>query len=240
MTYTTRRQMLVRTAGTAAVLGFGLTVAAERPARPMIDVYKSATCTCCEKWVTHFRAAGFPVKVQNMEDMSGIKDQLKVPAGARSCHTAKVGKYFLEGHVPADAAIRLLSTQPKARGLAVPGMPIGSPGMEVEGVAAQAFDILLVHDDGSTSVFATKAAGSGASPATAKGPFVGIGTVKSISSSSVKIAHDPIAAVSWPAMTMDFKLAHDGLSKGLAPGTRVEFTFSDPGDPKISALKPLR
>jgi hypothetical protein len=166
MTDRTRRQMLVRTAGATAAAALGLAVAAERPTRPMVEVYKSPTCTCCEKWVTHLRAAGFSVKVQGVEDMSTIKDQLRVPAGARSCHTAKVGMYFLEGHVPAGAAVRLLEAQPRARGLAVPGMPIGSPGMEVEGVAPQAFDVLLVHDDGSTSVFDTIAAGSGALPAT--------------------------------------------------------------------------
>jgi hypothetical protein len=130
-----------------------LAAAAAQANRPNVQVYKTPTCGCCEKWVAHIRAAGFPVSVQDLDDLTALKDQLRVPSAARSCHTAKVGTYFLEGHVPSDAVIRLLSMKPKGLGLAVPGMPIGSPGMEVEGVAAQAYDVLLVHDDGSSSVF---------------------------------------------------------------------------------------
>lgn len=159
MTDAARRQVLVRTAGAAAFITFGLVGAAERPVRPPVHVYKSSSCTCCGKWIAHLRDAGFPVTVQDVEDVAAIKDELKVPAAARSCHTAKVGAYFLEGHVPAEHVVRLLTSQPKALGLAVPGMPIGSPGMEVDGVAAQAFDVIIVQNDGSSAVFAKVPAG---------------------------------------------------------------------------------
>ena len=235
-----RRQFLRRVAGAAAVIPFGFAGAAGQPSRPSVQVYKTPTCGCCEKWVTHMRAAGFPVSVKDLDDVTALKDQLKVPAAARSCHTAKVGSYFLEGHVPADLVIRLLATRPRGRGLAVAGMPIGSPGMEVEGVAAQAFDVLLVHEDGTISVFASQPAGGAGKAPSTKGPFVGTGIIKSVSRSTVKIAHEPIAAIAWPAMTMDFKLAKDDLRTGLAPGVKVEFTFINANEPVVSAIKVLR
>lgn len=120
---------------------------------PLVAVYKSPTCGCCESWVGHMQSAGFPVKVHDTQDLGPIKDKAGVPAGQGSCHTALVGKYFVEGHVPADDVKRLLAEQPDARGLTVPGMPQGSPGMEQGGIS-EPYDVLLVAKDGSTSVFA--------------------------------------------------------------------------------------
>jgi len=97
---------------------------------PDIVVYKSPSCGCCSKWVTHLEAAGFNVKTENHQNMSPIKQQLGVPVGLQSCHTAKIGGYVIEGHVPAGDILRLLKIQPEVAGLAVPGMPKGSPGME--------------------------------------------------------------------------------------------------------------
>lgn len=118
-----------------------------------VMVYKSPTCGCCEMWVEHMRAAGFRIEVTNTEDMGALKSQAGVPVGKGSCHTAKVGDYYVEGHVPASDVKRLLAEKPDARGLIVPGMVLGSPGMEQGGVR-QSYDVLLLAKDGSTTVFA--------------------------------------------------------------------------------------
>jgi hypothetical protein len=95
-----------------------------------VTVYRSPTCGCCEDWAEHLRANGFTVVVKDVEDMGEVKRRFSVPAPLQSCHTAMVDGYAVEGHVPASDIRRLLAERPKATGLAVPGMPIGSPGME--------------------------------------------------------------------------------------------------------------
>ncbi|MEQ8966113.1 MAG: DUF411 domain-containing protein [Azospirillaceae bacterium] len=95
-----------------------------------MTVFKSPYCGCCAAWVDHVRAAGFPVTVKETEDLAPLKAMAGIPADGQSCHTALVGGYVVEGHVPADAIRRLLDEAPAIRGLAVPGMPVGSPGME--------------------------------------------------------------------------------------------------------------
>jgi hypothetical protein len=97
---------------------------------PRITVYKSPWCGCCEAWVDHVRAAGFAAEVHDVEDLAAIKRLAGVPDRLGSCHTASVSGYAIEGHVPADVIRRLLDERPAVRGLAVPGMPVGSPGME--------------------------------------------------------------------------------------------------------------
>ncbi len=96
----------------------------------VITVYKSPTCGCCKKWITHLEDNGFKVKAIDSNDMASIKDQQGVPMGARSCHTAVVNDYVIEGHVPAQDIKNLLKEKRAVAGLAVPGMPMGSPGME--------------------------------------------------------------------------------------------------------------
>lgn len=98
---------------------------------PPVLVYKSPTCQCCSVWVDHLEAAGFEVTVTHEANVMPTKQRLGVPAGMGSCHTAVVDGYVIEGHVPADDIKRLLAERPEATGLAVPGMPIGSPGMEM-------------------------------------------------------------------------------------------------------------
>lgn len=100
--------------------------------RVPVLVYKDPTCGCCTAWVKHLEASGFTADVRNDVDVGQIKASLGVPGDLTSCHTAKVGDYVIEGHVPAVAIKRLLVEHPDALGLAVPGMPIGSPGMEGE------------------------------------------------------------------------------------------------------------
>ena len=127
--------------------------AADAPQMSPMIVHKSEFCGCCGVWVDHMREAGFQVEVRNNENITPIKQQLGVPPGKGSCHTAEVGGYFIEGHVPAGDVIGLLMEKPAARGLAVPGMPAGSPGMEMPDGRVQPYTVELVGKDGSTSVF---------------------------------------------------------------------------------------
>jgi hypothetical protein len=120
---------------------------------PRVVAYRSPTCGCCELWVEHMRAAGFEVDVKTVADMGAVKTEVGVPVGGGSCHTARVGPYFVEGHVPASDIKRMLAEKPDAKGLTVPGMVPGSPGMEQGGVS-KPYDVLLVAKDGTTTVFA--------------------------------------------------------------------------------------
>ncbi len=116
-----------------------------------MTVYKSPWCGCCKKWIAHMRANGHSVQVKNMENLHLIKKMASVPDRLQSCHTAMVDGYAVEGHVPAQDIARLLAERPKAKGLAVPGMPAGAPGME-QG-EPERYDVLLFQRDGSTSVY---------------------------------------------------------------------------------------
>jgi hypothetical protein len=120
-----------------------------------VDVYRSEDCSCCGKWAEHLKKNGFKVRVHNMSPsrLDRIKTEARIPDQYASCHTAKVAGYVIEGHVPAEDIKRLLTEKPKAIGLSVPGMPIGSPGMEV-GKKKEAYDVLLLKEDGSTEVYA--------------------------------------------------------------------------------------
>jgi len=118
-----------------------------------VVVYKSPTCHCCSKWVEHLRNAGFSVDVRNESAMNPLKTRLGVPGDLASCHTAVVRGYLIEGHVPAEDIRRLLAERPKAKGLAVPGMPIGSPGME-QGDRVDPYEVVLFSDEAPPSVFA--------------------------------------------------------------------------------------
>lgn len=125
----------------------------EAPPSRAVRVYRSPTCGCCGGWVDHLRAAGFEVSVEMMDDVTPVARRLGVPDELRSCHTGEVAGYFLEGHVPAADVERLLAERPEAAGIAVPGMPIGSPGMEM-GERRDAYQTLLVDRAGGASVFA--------------------------------------------------------------------------------------
>ena len=123
------------------------------PAPDVVTVYKSPTCGCCSKWVDHLKASGFTVRTIDVADLSEIKAQAGVTRNLASCHTALVGKYTIEGHVPAADIRRLLKQQPEVAGLAVPGMPMGSPGME--GDRKDAYDVLAFDRTGRTEVWAS-------------------------------------------------------------------------------------
>lgn len=130
----------------SVVLCFGL-----QAAGPAIQVYKTRTCGCCAKWVSHLKENGFSPVVTDVPSTAAYREKYGIPGELSSCHTAVVEGYSIEGHVPASDIKRLLRQKPRARGLAVPGMPIGSPGME--GPGRQAYEVLLVKQDGSAAVF---------------------------------------------------------------------------------------
>ena len=123
-------------------------------ALPVVAVYKTPWCGCCKLWVEHLRKAGFTVEVHDVEDLDAEKDRMGVPADKRSCHTAQVAGYYVEGHVPATDIKRLLKDKPKAEGLVLPGMPMGSPGMEMPDGRSQPFAVELVDAKGQATVFA--------------------------------------------------------------------------------------
>jgi hypothetical protein len=182
MTPLTDRRQFLRVAGSAAASLLSLSAAsrlvaqastaqppvktsAKTPAPPpagtaaksaprTIVVYKDPNCGCCKEWVTHMRGAGWVATVHDTADMTTVKTAMGVPADLASCHTARVGNYTIEGHVPADVIEKLLREKPVAQGLAVPGMPMGSPGME--GPRKDKYDVMLFQKDGKSRVFASR------------------------------------------------------------------------------------
>lgn len=120
---------------------------------PLALVHKSPSCGCCGLWVKHLEDSGFQVEVRNSDDVNPVKQRLGVPYGKGSCHTAEIGGYFIEGHVPAEDIKRLLAEKPDAKGLVLPGMPMGSPGMENPDGSSQPYTVELVQPDGTTNPF---------------------------------------------------------------------------------------
>ncbi|MDE2584220.1 MAG: metal-binding protein [Betaproteobacteria bacterium] len=160
--------------GLALLLAWGVGSAVADPGTvlPPVTVYAPPVCLACIDWAEHLRQNGFVVTLEKTRDMPALKHRLKVPLAVESVHTARVGPYFVEGHVPADDIKQLLKEKPKARGLAVPGLPAGAPGREVSNptcetactvlapgdgekeVRREMYDTLLVGLDGKTKVFA--------------------------------------------------------------------------------------
>lgn len=141
-----RRRLVVSAAALAMV----------RPAfaAPLVlELWKMRACSCCAGWAKHFEAAGFTTKVQEVDDVGAARAAAGVPGDLGGCHTSKVGGYVIEGHVPVAAVERLLAERPAVLGLAVPGMPLGSPGMEIEGEPAEPYDVIAFSKDGRRTVF---------------------------------------------------------------------------------------
>lgn len=139
-------------AAAALAAGVGVAISAQKPVT--VEVYKTATCGCCALWVKHLEANGFATRVTEMEDLTAVKKQHGVPAKVTSCHTAVVDGYAIEGHVPAADVRRLLKQRPAIAGLGVPGMPLGSPGMEF-GDTQQPYDVLAFDQSGATKVYSS-------------------------------------------------------------------------------------
>ena len=142
-----------------AISGIGLGLAAQQkattPSATKVIVYKTPTCGCCSQWVTHLQANGFEVEANNVGDaqLRAIATSAGVTDDLASCHTAKIGNYAVEGHVPAADIQRMLKEKPAIAGIAAPGMPMGSPGME-QGGRKEPFDVIAFTKDGKRSVFA--------------------------------------------------------------------------------------
>ena len=144
---------LIAAALSAGVVS-GVALASQRPAPAIVEVYKSPTCGCCSKWVDHMRASGFDVRTNNVDDIDAVKAAYRVPVSVGSCHTATVSGYVLEGHVPAWDVRRLLKDKPPVIGIAVAGMPAGSPGMETPGAKPQPFNVVSFDKAGKTTIVA--------------------------------------------------------------------------------------
>jgi hypothetical protein len=152
----TRRDWIrIALGGAAAALVPSSVVEAAGTAGPEMVVYKTPTCGCCSAWVDHAKRAGFRTSIRDLPDLSEVKATFGVPAALQSCHTATVGGYVVEGHVPLDLVSRLLAERPKMAGIAVPGMPAGSPGMEV-GNRKDPYDVVLFDRAGKTRLFARR------------------------------------------------------------------------------------
>ncbi|WP_454720883.1 MULTISPECIES: DUF411 domain-containing protein [Cupriavidus] len=148
-----QRRIFIQTlaAGAAATLALGRAQAAPAPA---IEVFKTPSCGCCEGWVAHLRANGFAVTVRNVDDTGPYRTRAGIPERFGSCHTGMIAGYGIEGHVPAADIKRLVAGKPAAAGLAVPGMVVGSPGME-QGARKDPFDVFLIRRDGAAAIFAS-------------------------------------------------------------------------------------
>ena len=150
-------RVLVRCAGVILVASLAAASAPpghdNLPAPESVTVFKDPNCGCCREWVEHLRKHAFKVAVRDTSDVTGAKRTARVPEQLYSCHTAFVGGYVVEGHVPAADIQRLLKDRPKIAGIAVAGMPAGSPGMEM-GARRDAYDVVAFNRDGSTRVFA--------------------------------------------------------------------------------------
>jgi len=150
-----RESLQVMATGMAAMFFGGRQLVANAASKKMV-VYKSPTCGCCGAWVKHVRAAGYDVETIDVDDVTPYKKKYGVPLELSSCHTGVIDGYAIEGHVPADLIGRLLREKPKnVKALAVPGMPIGSPGMEAGG-RKDAYDVLLIDNKGKSSVYAKR------------------------------------------------------------------------------------
>ena len=148
-----RNRVLIGALLGAMVLVAGSTQAQRRG--PTVQVYKTPTCGCCANWVKHLQDSGFVTQVTDLNDLTAIKAQHRVPARAQSCHTAVVDGYVIEGHVPATDVQRLLRERPAVVGLAVPGMPVGSPGLEVPNVRPDRYDVVTFDRQGQLRVYAS-------------------------------------------------------------------------------------
>lgn len=148
------RMLMLRRRLATILAPLALLACAESAAAATLVVVKSASCGCCAGWVEHMRKAGFKVEVHDVADVTPTATRLGVPNKLRSCHTTQAGGYAIEGHVPASDVKRLLAEQPKARGIAVPGMVVGSPGME-QGERREPYQTILFDGKGNTKVFAS-------------------------------------------------------------------------------------
>lgn len=220
----------------SAAIGLSLAASgafAQTPATPALQVWKDPNCGCCKDWVELMRADGFQVQVFDTGN-TAVRQRLGLPAKYGSCHTALVGGYVVEGHVAAGEIRRLLAEKPDAIGLAVPGMPVGSPGMDgpVYGDRRDAYDVLLVQRDGSSRVFQRHAgAATGGFKPTSGDAAAGAlpaseAEVRKVDTAAGKITlkHGEIRNLDMPPMTMVFQARDPALLGKVKAGDKVRFT----------------
>ena len=151
-TFFVRRRLLLALGAAAVVGGGGVFLMSSPSMAEEVVVYKDSSCECCGRWVDHMRSNGFSVAVNNAEDMDTVKRQAGIPEAMDSCHTAYIGDYLVEGHVPAADIKRMLAERPSIKGLAVPGMPSSAPGMDSP--EREPFTVLAFSASGATRIFA--------------------------------------------------------------------------------------
>ena len=232
-----QRRQLISSALALAAAFSSPAVLAQARAKPLVRVWKDPNCGCCNDWITYLQANGF--EVQSFDTGNSVaRQRLGMPHALASCHTAQVGGYVIEGHVPAADIHRLLREQPKALGLSVPGMPVGSPGMDGPeyGNRRDPYDVLLVQRDGRTSVWssyfkpsATSQGGMQKVADTANAPDGrpwAEAEVRRIDTRNQKISlrHGDIRNLDMAPMSMVFKVQDPAMLEGLKPGDRVRFT----------------
>lgn len=211
--------------------------------RTPVEVWKDPSCGCCQDWVAHLEANGFQVKV-NDSGNNAARSRLGIDRKYGSCHTALVGGYALEGHVPAREIRRLLREKPQAVGLAVPGMPVGSPGMdgEVYGGRKDAYDVLLLARDGSSKVYQHYEGGKKAASSVPDAQLTEAEVRKvDWQNRKVTLRHGAIRNLEMPPMTMAFEVADAGMLDRLKAGDKVLFAASaEGGRYTVTQIQPAR
>jgi Cu/Ag efflux protein CusF len=233
-----RKLIIVMLAGLAAVPAAGRALAQARHATP-IEVWKDPNCGCCDDWITYLEHNGFAVRAYDIGNVA-VRHRLGMPERFGSCHTARVEGYVIEGHVPAADIRRLLRQRPDALGISVPGMPIGSPGMDgaIYGGRRDPYHVLLIGRDGSSTVWASYHQPAGPRPAaqepvphpealtdSAGRPWVEA-EVRRIDTERqrVSLRHGPIPNLEMAPMTMVFQVRDPALLQRLRQGERIRFS----------------
>lgn len=247
-------------ATTLLALSAPLALAQARRPLPVMEVWKDPQCGCCDDWITYLEKNGFSVRAFDTGNIA-VRQRLGMPEKYGSCHTALIGGYVVEGHVPAADIQRLLRERPAALGLSVPGMPIGSPGMDgpLYGGRRDPFHVLLVGRDGSSRIWASHnqpAAGAAATQPAADGAdAAGAGAatdrdgrpwveaeVRRVDRSNrrVSLRHGPIPNLDMGGMTMVFQLSDPALLEQVQPGQRIRFSAAlIQGEYTVMQIAPL-
>ncbi|WP_416142313.1 copper-binding protein [Hydrogenophaga sp.] len=240
-----RRSLISAAAAfTAAV---ALPTWAQTPAAlPVLQVWKDPSCGCCQDWVNYLQADGFQVKVFDTGN-TAVRKRLGLPEKFGSCHTGLIGGYVIEGHVNAREIRRLLAEKPKAIGLAVPGMPVGSPGMDgpVYGERRDAYDVVLVQSDGTGRVYQHYAGNTGfkRTSTAADGLPMAEAEVRRVDTAAGKISlkHGEIKNLDMPPMTMVFQVSDPALLGKVKAGDKVRFTATQVnGAYTVMSIEPMR
>jgi Cu/Ag efflux protein CusF len=235
----------------SAAIGLSLAATgafAQTATAPVLQVWKDPNCGCCNDWIALMRADGFQVQVFDTGN-TAVRQRLGLPAKYGSCHTALIGGYVVEGHVAAGEIRRLLAQKPDAIGLAVPGMPVGSPGMDgpVYGERRDAYDVLLVLRDGGSRVFQHHAGTAGSGFKRTSGEAAGglppaEAEVRKVDTAAGKITlrHGEIKNLDMPPMTMVFQVREPALLARVKAGDKVRFTADKlNGAYTVLSLEPL-